>query len=121
MNDVIGCAVCFITALSSGLGAGGGGLLTMFLTSFANTAQINAQGINLLCFVSAQTPASVINMIRYKPDMRLIAFLTFCGAAGCVLGAVAASYADETVVRKAFGAFLTAVGVYTFSRTVKGR
>ena len=121
MSGVIGYAVCFITALSTGLGAGGGGVFTMYLTALSGAVQIRAQGVNLLCFVCTQTPASVMNMIRFKPDMRLISFLTFCGAVGCVLGAVSASYVDETLVRRAFGAFLLTVGFYTFYRAVKER
>ena len=109
-------AVCFIAALSCGMGAGGGGLLTLYLSSFSGFTQLQAQGINLISFVSASAPASVMNLLRYKPDMRLISFLTFAGASGCILGALFASYTNQFVLRKCCGAFLLFAGVFTLFR-----
>ena len=116
MSDFIGYAVCFLTALSSGMGAGGGGLLTLYLTSFSRFPQLMAQGVNLAAFLSASAPASVMNIRKFKPDMRLIAFLTFSGACGCIIGALFASFANEQILRRCYGAFLLFVGVFTLFR-----
>ncbi len=118
-SAVIGYAVCFLSALSSGMGAGGGGLLTMWLSSFSGVSQLQSQGINLISFLSSSFPASFINVKRFKPDMRLISFLTFAGASGCVTGALAASFADPLILRKCFGAFLLLVGMYSLYKTLK--
>jgi len=112
-------AVCFLTALFCGMGAGGGGLLTLYLSSFSGFTQLQAQGINLISFVSASSPASVMNLVKYKPDMRLISFLTFAGAAGCIIGALFASYTDQLLLRRCCGAFLLFTGLFSFYRAAK--
>ena len=117
MTDFIGYAVCFLTAASSGMGAGGGGLLTLYLSSFAGVSQHVSQGVNLLAYLSASAPASVINIRKFKPDMRLIAFLTFSGACGCVIGAIFASFADGQILRKCCGAFLLLCGIITLFKS----
>ncbi len=101
------------------MGAGGGGILTLYLSAFAGTAQATAQGINLFSFTFALTPSSIMNFIRYKPDIRLISFLTFCGTVGCILGSVLSSYAADTLLRRCCGAFLAVVGALTLVREAK--
>ncbi len=111
-----GLALCFITAVSSGMGTGGGGLLTLYLTLFCGMPQITAQGANLLCFACASTPAAVMNCMRHGTDMRLTAFLSFCGAVGCVLGAVAAPLLPDIALGRIYGVFLLFAGVISLKR-----
>ena len=118
MNPVVfgGFILCFITAVSSGMGTGGGGLTTLYLTLAAGIPQINAQGVNLLCFVCSSSPAAVVNYRRCRPDMRLVAFLSFCGASGCILGAAAAPYLPDAALGKIYGVFLLFTGVFSLAR-----
>ena len=111
--------ICLITSVSSGMGVGGGGILTLYLSAFTGMEQILAQGVNLLDFTFALSPSAVINTIKYKPDMRLITFLTFCGTTGCILGSIMSSYAPDMLLRKCCGVFLTAVGALTLVREAK--
>ena len=111
--------ICFITSVSSGLGAGGGGILTLFMSVFSGVSQSAAQGINLLDFTFALTPPAIVNFVRYKPDIRLISFLTFCGTVGCVLGALLSSNTPDLLLRKCCGVFLAAVGALALVREAK--
>ncbi|MBQ7700744.1 MAG: sulfite exporter TauE/SafE family protein [Clostridia bacterium] len=113
--------ICFITSVSSGMGAGGGGLLTLYLSMFSGVSQAAAQGINLLDFAFALAPSAVVNFVRYKPDIRLISFLTFCGTVGCVLGALFSSHVSDDALRKCCGVFLAAVGAVTLIYAAKDR
>ena len=81
--------------------------------------QIFAQGVNLVDFTFALAPAAVINTIKYKPDIRVAAFLTFCGTVGCVLGALLSSNASDVLLRRCYGAFLAAAGAIVFIRAAK--
>ena len=119
LYSVFAYLICFITSVSSGMGAGGGGILTLYLSVFSGVSQTAAQGINLIDFIFAVTPSAVINCIRYKPDIRLISFLTFCGTVGCVLGALLSSNTPDILLRKCCGAFLAAVGALTLVREAK--
>lgn len=111
--------ICFITSVSSGMGSGGGGLLTLYLSMFSGVSQTAAQGINLLDFTFALTPPAIVNFARYKPDIRLISFLTFCGVVGCVLGALLSSNTPDLLLRKCCGVFLAAVGALTLVKEAK--
>ena len=119
MTRVISFAVCLITAISSGAGVGGGGLLTMYLSLSGMAAQTAAQGVNMLCAVSSQAPSSLLNVIRYRPDMRVITFFTFCGAIGGVLGAIMSSYVRDDVLRRICGAVLVILGLIPVVKRIR--
>ena len=101
------------------MGAGGGGILTLYLSAFSGVSQAAAQGINLLDFTFALTPPAVVNFVRYKPDIRLISFLTFCGTVGCVLGALLSSSVPDDLLRRFCGVFLAAAGAMTLVREAR--
>ncbi len=104
-------AVCFITSALAGMGVGGGGLFTVFL-SLTGTGQLAAQGMNLFSYVAASAPASFIGYRRYAPDMRLTAFLSFCACVGCMFGAMAAPAVPDNALRRIYGAFTVASGIF---------
>ncbi|MBO4423485.1 MAG: sulfite exporter TauE/SafE family protein [Clostridia bacterium] len=116
-----GLIICFLTSLSCGMGTGGGGILTMFLTLFSGVPQLQAQGMNLLAFSFAAAPSAAVSNIRCRPDIRIITFFAFCGAVGCVIGAIFASYCPENAMRKAYGAFLIMVSFYSIRTSAKGK
>lgn len=111
--------ICFITSVSSGLGAGGGGILTLYLSVFTGLDQVMAQGVNLVDFIFALAPSAVVNGMRYKLNMHLITFLTFCGTTGCILGSLMSSYTPDLLLRKCCGVFLAAVGALTLVKEAK--
>lgn len=101
------------------MGTGGGGVLTLYLSVFSDVKQLYAQGVNLFSFAGALSVSAVVNTIRYKPEMRIIAFLTFCAAIGCVLGSLLSPYAPNDILRRICGAFLTAVGFVSLVKAAK--
>ena len=112
-------AVCLITSVSSGLGVGGGGIMTLYLSAFAGMKQIYAQGVNLIGFTFALSPSTLINAVKYKPDIRIVTFLTFCGTVGCILGVLLSSYTPDLVLRKCCGVFLAVTGALSLVKTVR--
>ena len=112
-------AVCLITSVSSGLGVGGGGIMTLYLSAFAGMKQIYAQGVNLIGFTFALSPSTLINAVKYKPDIRIVTFLTFCGTVGCILGVLLSSYTPDLVLRKCCGVFLAVTGALSLAKTVR--
>ena len=119
LYSVLTYIICFITSVSSGMGAGGGGILTLYLSVFSGVSQSAAQGINLFDFAFALTPPAVMNFLRYKPDIRLISFLTFCGTTGCIVGTLLSSNTPDMLLRKLCGVFLAAVGAVTLINAAK--
>ncbi len=103
----------FGVALLSGLGIGGGGLLVIWLVIFCGVEQIEAQGINLLWFIFSSSAAMIVHLIKRKLNFNLIGWLTFFGSVGAIIGSIMAKGIDPLIVRKFFGVFLTASGIWT--------
>lgn len=100
------------TGILSGFGVGGGTLLLVYMTAFAGVEQRLAQGINLLYFLPAglmALPAHIKNGYLEKPVL-LPAIGT--GLACAALAAWAATAMDVALLKKFFGGFLVAVGIW---------
>jgi len=96
----------------SGFGIGGGSLLLIYMTNFADIAQTAAQGINLLYFLPAGLCALPAHVKNGYIETR--ALLPAIGA-GLVCAAAAAWVAtgmDTDLLRKCFGGFLILVGLW---------
>ena len=95
----------------SGFGVGGGTLLLLYLTAFAEVEQHLAQGINLVYFLPAAAAAlpSHIKNGYVDRSAALPAILTGLATAG--LCAWAASGLDTGLLRRCFGGFLLVVGL----------
>ena len=100
-----------VTGVLSGFGVGGGTLLLIYLTAFADLEQTTAQGINLLYFLPAAAtalPSHIKNgYIKKQTALPAIGAGLLCSAAA----AWAATTLDVELLRKCFGAFLLYIGV----------
>ena len=100
-----------VTGILSGFGIGGGTLLLVYLTAFAQMEQAQAQGINLLFFLPAallSLPSHYKNGYIVKPVLlpAILAGLVCAGGA-----AWAATGLDPGLLRKCFGGFLILTGL----------
>lgn len=101
-----------LTGILSAFGVGGGTLLLVYMTAFAGVEQHLAQGINLLYFLPAALlalPAHFKNGCIEK-SILLPAILSGLVCAG--LGAWLATGLDQQLLRKLFGVFLIAIGLF---------
>ena len=101
----------FLSGMAGGMGIGGGALLIPALTLALGFEQKTAQLINLVCFL----PAAVAALYEHKRNNRIetgiLKFLIGFGLLGCVFGALAAVKADNSLLRRCFGAFLVLMGI----------
>lgn len=115
----LAAAAAFIMSAAAAAGAGGAGLLTLCLTLAAGMLQFEAQGVNLFAFVFAAVPASVYHVLKNGADLRVAAYLSFGGCAGCLIGSMIASRADQSLLRTAFGLFSLCTGAVSLIRQIK--
>ena len=101
------------TGILSGFGIGGGSLLILWLTIFEGTAQYAAAGINLLYFLPTAAMALVQHRKNGLLDRPLLRSAIPWGVPAAALGAWAATAVDVEILKKPFGVFLLAAGVYT--------
>lgn len=107
-----GCAA----GILSGFGVGGGTLLLVYMTAFAGLAQHTAQGINLLYFLPAAGLALPSHIQNGYVEWKTVLPAAAAGLAATGVAAWAASMVETGLLRRLFGGFLLAVGVYELFR-----
>ena len=103
----------FLTGILSAWGIGGGTLLLVVMTLFLGVDQRTAQGINLLYFLPTAAMALVQHRKNGLLDTALLRSAIPWGLPAAAVGAVLATAADVAVLKKPFGVFLLAAGIYT--------
>lgn len=102
----------FLSGIISGMGIGGGTVLIPALILFNNTAQIEAQGINLIVFI----PISIIAIITHMKQGNIETYYTKriipTGVVGAIFGSYIATKINPDLLGKAFAVFLLVIGVY---------
>lgn len=116
LDGIVGAA----TGILSGFGVGGGTLLILYLTLFADTAQRTAQGINLLYFLPT-AGASLIGHVKNKM-IETSAFWCagVCGTVTTALASVMIGRVPTDWLKRGFGVFLIAVGISELFRKKSG-
>ena len=110
----------FLSGLFGALGLGGGGVLIIYLTVFAKTEQIAAQGINILFFI----PIALIAVLMYNRKnlvcLKLAIPYSILGIVGAIIGAMASEMVNSSALRKGFGGLLLVMGIkQLFSKSKK--
>lgn len=104
-----------ISGLLSGaigaMGIGGGGVLIIYLTLFAQIDQTRAQGINLLFFIPIAVTAIFIYSRKHLIEWRIAVPFSLLGAGGAMLGFWIATFTDNSLLAKIFGAMLIVLGI----------
>lgn len=100
----------FLSGALGAMGVGGGGILLLYLTAFAGTDVLKAQGVNLVFFLAAAAPALLIHekngFIRKKIALTFI----LSGVPGVFFGSFLAGFLPEKTLRIVFSLFLLVLG-----------
>ena len=96
----------------SGMGIGGGAILIPALVLFVQPEQHVAQSVNLLFFIPTAIVALAIHIKHRNVDFKMGIPILLFGLAGAALGSKIALSIDGDILRKIFGAFLLAMGIY---------
>lgn len=111
--------ICFAAGFLSSLGTGGGMLLMIWLTAVMGTAQLDAQGINLVFFIPVALVSVIIHWKNGLIDMRKMLPAMLTGTVGAVIGAAAAHFIGSENLRKLYAVFIIIVGIKTLAEIVK--
>ncbi len=106
--------VGLISGVIGGMGIGGGTILIPSLIFLTNLQQQTVQSINLISFIPVSIVALIVHCrnknILFKLSLPLILF----GIFGTFIGSNLALNLSSTLLRKWFGFFLLAMGLYEF-------
>lgn len=103
--------VGLLAGFAGGLGVGGGGILLLYLTSFTETNQLSAQGVNLLFFLPVSAAALFIHIKNGFVKWKTALFCVIPGIPGVLLGSFIAGSIDKTLLRGIFALFLLITGL----------
>ena len=107
MNILIG----LLAGIAASMGFGGGFILIIYMTAFAGTDQVTAQGVNLLFFLPAALVSLVIHQKNRLIEWRILMYLIPAGILGILAGTWTASHVNVDMLQKLFASLLVFVGV----------
>lgn len=111
MNFFIISIVSFLTGIFASLGLGGGMVLIIYLTMFANVPQLQAQGINLIFFV----PIAILSLYYHNKhnliEWKKIVPVLISGTIFVVIFSLIANNTDNHILQKTFGIFVIVAGI----------
>lgn len=107
-------AASFVSAILASMGMGGGSILLIYLTTFLQMGQLEAQGINLVFFIPIAAVALFIHsknkLIKWKTAFSAIP----AGIIGVFIGSFLAESLGDSLLKKFFGVFLVIIGLREF-------
>ncbi len=109
--NILTVVASFISGLLCSMGFGGGSVLIIFLTSFLNIGQKQAQGINLFFFI----PCAIYSVYKYNKEnlikKEILTPFILCGLVGVVTGYAFINFISTDLLKKFFGVFLVFIGI----------
>ncbi len=109
----------FLSGLLGSMGFGGGSVLIIYLTLFADTDQLTAQGTNLLFFIPCAVLSVIINIKNKLVKYKVGAYLILGGLIGVAVGSLVVRLTEPTLLSKLFGGFIFIIGLITLFQKQK--
>ncbi len=103
------------------MGIGGGAILIPALVIFLGIEQHTAQAVNLLFFIPTAIVALFIHIKNKSVEIKAAGIIIICGVIGAVAGAYVATSLSSGFLKRMFGVFLLAMGIYELTRAAKNK
>lgn len=116
---MIEAIIGFATGVLASMGLGGGFILVVWLTLFADVEQKAAQGINVLFFLPIALIALILHLKNHLINKEIVKTLLFGGILGAILGTLGSGVIANELLRKLFALFLIAFGLRELFAPVK--
>jgi len=108
-----------IAGMFTGTGMGGGTILILLLSIFANLDQHSSQGVNLVFFILTTISAIIVNIKGKFIDFKLGFKIILYGIIGAIIGSKIAMSINSENLRKYFGFFLAIIAIYEIYSLIK--
>lgn len=117
--NILALLAGLLSGIIGAMGLGGGAVLIIYLTLFADIEQLTAQGINLLFFIPIATVSVIIYSFKKQIKWKTVLKISAVGLIGTLLGWLLADFLGGELISKIFGGLLLILGVKEiFSKTV---
>ncbi len=101
-----------LAGILSGMAIGGGTFLVPALVFLLGIEQHTAQGTCLAAFIPTAAVAIITHYRQGNVNLRLVLYLIIGTLSAAILGASLANTFDAAILKKIFGFFLIAMGIY---------
>lgn len=102
----------FFAGIISGLGIGGGTILIPSLVFILGIKQQVAQSVNLISFIPIAIIALIVHCRNKNVVFKLTLIIVGFGIVGAIIGSKVAVIMPAEILKKLFGFFLFAMGIY---------
>lgn len=109
-------AVCGII---SGMGIGGGSIFILLTTIFNILEQKQAQGYNLILFITVGVVASIYNIKNKSIDKKLFIQIIIPLCLGSLTGILLLKNLNENFLKNSFYIFMIVIGLYEIISSLK--
>lgn len=117
--NILALLAGLLSGIIGAMGLGGGAVLIIYLTLFADIEQLMAQGINLLFFIPIATVSVIIYSFKKQIRWKTVLKISVVGLIGTLLGWLLADFLGSELISKIFGVLLLLLGIKEiFSKTV---
>lgn len=113
MNMLIDYIAGFLSGALGAMGMGGGGILIIYLTVFANIDQVKAQGINLIFFLPIALVAIGIYIKKKLICWKIVIPMSIMGIIGAIAGSYLSGLINPNILSKLFGILLLIIGLWS--------
>ena len=111
--------VSLLSGAAASMGLGGGFVLLVYLTVFANMPQMEAQWVNLIFFLPIGGLALFFHIRNQLVEKKAVLPAVLAGLAGAAGGAALAHSLGNEMLTKIFAVFLAVIGVKELFRIGK--
>lgn len=107
------------SGIISGMGIGGGTILIPAIVLFIKPDQHVAQSVNLLFFIPTAIIALIVHIKNKRIDFKMALPIITAGLVGAFIGSRLAITLPGPTLKRWFGFFLLAIGIYEMFRKGK--
>lgn len=119
MELLITGVVSLLSGVAASMGLGGGFILLVYLTVFADMPQMEAQWINLIFFLPIGGLALFFHIKNRLIEKKVVLPAVLAGLVGAAGGAALAHFLGNEILTKIFAVFLAVIGVKELFRIGK--
>ena len=119
MDIVVKVLVGFVAGLISGMGAGGGSLLLLFLNKANNLEHQKAGGINLVFFVLSGIAALTVHTKNKFVEYKVALYAAGGGVIAAFFASKLAELLDGNIIRKVFACGVLAYSLFEIYNLIR--
>ena len=121
MNNILSIIAGFLSGIIGSMGFGGGSIMIIYLTLFAEIPQLKAQGINLIFFIPCAMLSVIIYSIKKEINYKEIYPIILGGICGALPSIYLLNIIKTNLLQQIFAIFLICSGIisiFNFKKSI---